>query len=31
VARTYTRRAVGILARSKMAEGGWMSIEGAAR
>ena len=31
VARTYTRRAVAILASSRLGAGGWFSIEGAAR
>lgn len=31
VARSYTRRAVAILARSRLGSGGWFSIEGAAR
>jgi len=31
IARTYTRRAVGLLAESRLATGGWFSIEGAAK
>ena len=31
IARSFTRRAVGILADSPLAEGGWFSIEGAAK
>lgn len=31
IARTFTRRAVAALARSRLARGGWFSIEGAAR
>jgi protein-export membrane protein SecD len=31
IARSYTRRAVGLLAATRLASGGWFSIEGAAR
>ena len=31
IARSFTRRAVSLLAESRLAEGGWFSIEGAAR
>lgn len=31
IARTYTRRAVALLASSRFASGGWFSIEGAAK